>query len=99
MGVQEGMSTIRHTRKIDDRQYTVVEKKEKGQITSTDFDTLMTPEEFSAFQGKWKIMWHPEMSEDQILDLVHEEELTTDTETKSRMEPEHRKHEKKKKRF
>ena len=103
--VQDGKSTIRHTRRIDDRQYTVVAKRERGRITSSDFDTLMTPEEFSAFQSKWRIMWHPDMSEDQILDLVHEEGLTTDTETstevknvpgteqttheKSRLEPEH----------
>ena len=108
--VQDGKSTFRHTRKIDDRQYTVVAKKEKDQVTSTNFDTLMTPEEFSAFQAKWRIMWHPEMSEDQNLDLAHEEGLTTESETttavenapraaqstheKSRMQ-----HEKKKKRF
>ena len=110
--VQDGKSTIRHTRRIDDRQYTVVEKRERGQIRSSNIDTLMTPEEFSAFQSKWRIMWHPDMSEDQILDLVHEEGLTTDTETntevrdvpgteqttleKSRLEPEHGKEEKRK---
>ena len=111
--VQDGKSTIRHTRRIDDREYTVVEKRERGQITSSHFDTLMmTPEEFSAFQSKWRMMWHPEMSEDQILDLVHEEGLTPDTETntevkdvpeteqttheKSRLEPEHGKEEKRK---
>ena len=110
--VQDGKSTIRHTRRIDDRQYTVVEKRERGQIRSSNIDTLMTPEEFSAFQSKWRIMWHPEMSEDQILDLIHEEGLTTDTETntevrdvpgteqttleKSRLEPEHGKEEKRK---
>jgi len=73
-----GQSTIiKHTRKINGQQYTVIEKRENGAIKSTETITPMTPEEVSAFKETWRIMWHPEMTEDEILDLVDQEGHTS----------------------
>ena len=76
-GNSEGQSTIKHTRKIDGQQYTVIEKRENGQFKSTETITMMTPDELTAFKEKWRIMWHPEMTEDEILDLVDQEGHTS----------------------
>ena len=76
-GNSEGQSTIKHTRKIDGQQYTVIEKRKNGQFKSTETITMMTPDELTAFKEKWRIMWHPEMTEDEILDLVDQEGHTS----------------------
>ena len=76
-GNSEGQSTIKHTIKIDGQQYTVIEKRENGQFKSTETITMMTPDELTAFKEKWRIMWHPEMTEDEILDLVDQEGHTS----------------------
>ena len=76
-GNSEGQSTIKHTRRIDGQQYTVIEKRENGQFKSTETITMMTPDELTAFKEKWRIMWHPEMTEDEILDLVDQEGHTS----------------------
>ena len=77
-------SILKHTRRIGDQQYILLEKKNKGQILSTETITTMTPIEVMEFKEKWRIMWHPEMSEDKILDLVNtkgEPETNTEVET------------------
>ena len=43
----------------------------------TETNTMMTPDELTAFKEKWRIMWHPEMTEDEILDLVDQEGHTS----------------------
>ena len=76
-------SILKHTRRIGDQQYILLEKKNKGQILSTETITTMTPIEVMEFKEKWRIMWHPEMSEDKILDLVNtkgEPETNTEVE-------------------
>ena len=76
-------SILKHTRRIGDQQYILLEKKNKGQILSTETITTMTPIEVMEFKEKWRIMWHPEMSEDKILDLVNtkgESETNTEVE-------------------
>merc|ERR1711974_326652 len=72
-GKSEGQSILKHTRRIGDQQFIVLEKRNKGQILSTETITPMTPNEVSAFKEKWRIMWHPKMLGDKILDLVIEE--------------------------
>ena len=72
-GKSKGQSTLKHTRRIGNQQYIVLEERNKGEILSTETITPMTPKEVLAFKEKWRTMWHPEMSEDKILDLVNEE--------------------------
>ena len=72
-GKSKGHSILKHTRRIGNQQYVVLEERNKGQILSTETITPMTPKEVLAFKEKWRTMWHPEMSEDKILDLVNEE--------------------------
>ena len=69
------ISTLRHTRKIGDQQYTVIEKRVNNQVRSTEIVTLMTPKELLAFKEKWQIMWHPEMNEEVILDQMDQEKI------------------------
>ena len=76
-------SILKHTRRIGDQQYILLEKKNKGQILSTETITSMNPNEVMEFKEKWRIMWHPEMSDDKILDLVNtkvEPETNTEVE-------------------
>ena len=35
----------------------------------------MTPKELLAFKEKWQIMWHPEMTEEEILDQMDQEKI------------------------
>ena len=69
------ISTLRHTRKIGDQQYKMIEKRVNNQVRSTEIVTLMTPKELLAFKGKWQIMWHPEMTEEEILDQMDHEKI------------------------
>ena len=69
------ISTLRHTRKIGDQQYTVIEKRVNNQVRSTETITPMTPKEVLAFKEKWQIMWHPEMTEEEILDQMDQEKI------------------------
>ena len=71
-GKSKGHSILKHTRRIGNQQYIVLEERNKGQILSTETITPMTPKEVLAFKEKWRIMWHPEMSEDKIPDSVVE---------------------------
>ena len=76
-------SILKHTRRIGNQQYILLEKKNKGQILSTETITSMNPNEVMEFKEKWRIMWHPEMSDDKILDLVNtkvEPEANTEVE-------------------
>ena len=68
-GPSEGQSILRHSRRIDGQEYTVIEKREHGQFKSTETITQMTPTEVSSFKEKWGVLWHPEMTEDEILDI------------------------------
>ena len=68
-------STLRHTRKISDQQYTVIEKRVNNQVRSTETITPMTPKEVLAFKEKWQIMWHPEMTEEEILDQMDQKKI------------------------
>ena len=77
-GKSKGKSILKHTRRIGNQQYVVLEERNKGQILSTETTTPMTPNEVLAFEEKWRNMWHPEMSEDKILDLDHKEGNTMD---------------------
>ena len=69
------ISTLKHTRKISDQQYTVIEKRVNNQVRSTETITPMTPKEVLAFKEKWQIMWHPEMTEEEILDQMDREKI------------------------
>ena len=60
-GKSKGQSILKHTRRIGNQQYILLEKRNKGQILSTETITPMIPNEVSAFKEKWRIMWHPEM--------------------------------------
>ena len=71
-GKSKGHSILKHTRRIGNQQYVVLEERNKGQILSTETITPMTPKEVLAFKEMWRIMWHPEMSEDKIPDSVFE---------------------------
>ena len=71
-GKSTRQSILKHTRRIGNQQYILLEKKNKGQILSTETITTMTPNEVMEFKEKWRIMWHPEMSEDKIPDSVVE---------------------------
>merc|ERR1711974_198106 len=89
-GKSKGQSILKHTRRIGNQQFIVLEKRNKDQVLSTETITPMTPNEVYAFKEKWRIMWHPEMSEDKILDLVNEKgqakgEPGTNTEVKAAM--------------
>ena len=82
-GKSTRQSILKHTRRIGNQQYILLEKKNKGQILSTETITTMTPNEVMEFKEKWRIMWHPEISEDKILDLVNtkvEPETNTEVE-------------------
>ena len=52
----------------------MIEKRENGEIKSTETITPMTLEEVSAFKERWRILWHPEMTE--TLDLIDQEGYT-----------------------
>ena len=67
-GPSEGQSILKHTRRINGQEYTVMEKRDHGQFKSTESITQMTPTEVSSFKEKWRVLWHPEMTEDEILD-------------------------------
>ena len=89
-GKSKGQSILKHTRRIGDQQFIVLEKRNKGQILSTETITPMTPNEVSVFKEKWRTMWHPEISGDKILYLVIEEghangEPETSTEVEAAM--------------
>ena len=71
-GKSKGHSILKHTRRIGNQQYIVLEERNKGQILSTETITPMTPKEVLAFKETWRILWHPEMSEDKIPDSVFE---------------------------
>ena len=72
-GKSTRQSILKHTRRIGNQQYILLEKKNKGQILSTETITTMTPNEVMEFKEKWRIMWHPEMSEDKIPDPIFQE--------------------------
>merc|ERR1711974_81944 len=72
-GKSKGQSILKHTRRIGNQQYTVLEERNKDQILSTETITRITPKEVLVFMERWRTMWHPEMSEDKILDMVNEE--------------------------
>ena len=69
------ISTLRHTRNISDQQYTLIEKSVNNQVRKTETITPMTPKEVLAFKEKWQIMWHPEMTEEEILDQMDQEKI------------------------
>ena len=71
-GKSKGHSILKHTRRIGNQQYIVLEERNKGQILSTETITPMTPKEVLAFKETWRIMWHPEMSEDKVPDSAFE---------------------------
>ena len=49
-GPSEGQSILKHTRRIDGQEYTVMEKRDHGQFKSTETITQMTPTEVSSFK-------------------------------------------------
>ena len=69
-GKSTRQSILKHTRRIGNQQFILLENKNKGQILSTETITSMNPNEVMEFKEKWRIMWHPEMSEDKIPDPV-----------------------------
>ena len=85
-GKSKGQSTLKHTRRIGNQQYIVLEERNKGKILSTETITPMTPKEVLAFKETWRIMWHPEMSEDKIIDLISEGHAKGEPETYTEVE-------------
>ena len=52
-GPSEGQSILKHTRRIDGQEYTVMEKRDHGQFKSTETITQMTPTEISSFKERY----------------------------------------------
>ena len=64
----EELVTLRHTRRIGSQTYMVKETRDtKNNKTSTDVETNMSEAEVKEFQDQWRHMWHPELSEEEIL--------------------------------
>ena len=52
-GPSEGQLILKHTRRIDGQEYTVMEKRDHGQFKSTETITQMTPTEISSFKERY----------------------------------------------
>ena len=55
-GPSAGQSILRHTRRIDGQEYTVIVKRDHSQFKSTETITKMTPTEVSSFKEKWGVV-------------------------------------------
>ena len=53
-GPSEGQLILKHTRRIDGQEYSVLEKRDHSQFKSTETITLMTSREVSSFIEKWR---------------------------------------------
>ena len=74
-GRLHGITIHTHTRMIDNKSYVVKETRESKEIQSKEVITDMSEDEIQAFKVMWRQMWHPELTEEEILTRIQDGQL------------------------
>ena len=74
-GARHGITIHTHTRMIDNKSYVVKETRESKEIKSKEVITDMSEDEIQAFKVMWRQMWHPELTEEEILTRIQDGQL------------------------
>ena len=74
-GVRHGITIYTHTRMIDNKSYVVKETRESKEILSEEVITDMSEAEIQDFKVMWRQMWHPELTEEEILTRIQDGQL------------------------